>query len=88
MAFLDLFYLDEEEYRKRISSYTTEQLVKQEVVKLRQRYGAGCSIAASAATAIVTVGATAPVVGMNVRRRYLASTKLGLIRDELRKRNI
>ncbi|KAI0538476.1 hypothetical protein GGR58DRAFT_501139 [Xylaria digitata] len=71
---MGLLHFDQEEYKK--------------LDKLRKKYGAGYAIASSTATAIVTLGITSPMIGISARKRYIAQTKLKLIRAELQKRDI
>ncbi|TIC99156.1 hypothetical protein CH35J_006238 [Colletotrichum higginsianum] len=82
----DFFDFDEREYAVRISTYETDQLRKQEIVKTRQIYAASGSIGAGVGGAAFTAGATLVVTGYGARRYYVANKKLQLIQQEVTNR--
>lgn len=88
MVVADFFSFDEDEYKQRISSYTTERLVKQEVVKLRTQYMGSWSVGGGIGAAMFTFGASLAGSAYGGRRLYVANKKQHLIQDELTRRNV
>lgn len=88
MTWDDFFGCDWNEYAQRISGYTTERLVKQEVVKTRQQMAASISIGSGLGGAVFTMGGTLAISAYGARRMRVAKKKCELIQQELIKRNI
>ncbi|ETS81732.1 hypothetical protein PFICI_06734 [Pestalotiopsis fici W106-1] len=91
MTVEDFFTFDEHEYARRISdlqAYPNERLIKQEVVKLRQKFASSWSIGAGIGASPVTFGGSLAVSIVALRRRHVASKKNALIIAELAKRGI
>lgn len=88
MVVADFFSFDEDEYKQRISSYTTERLVEQEVVKLRIQCKGSWSVGGGISAAMFTFGASLAGSAYGGRRLYVANKKHHLIQDELTRRNV
>lgn len=88
MAPQDFFWLEAKEYAERISIYTNERLMKQEVVKLRQGISGRCTVGAGLGGAPFTFGASLVASGYGLRRIHMAHKKRKIIEAELSKRNI
>ncbi|KAI9881155.1 MAG: hypothetical protein M1830_007133 [Pleopsidium flavum] len=83
MAIEDLFHLDEVEDAQRISRYSDQDLMKQDVVEFRQIQAGAWSIGAGIGRAWFSFGATLAVSGYGGRRINVAVRKLELIHAEL-----
>lgn len=88
MAIEDFFHLDEVEYAQRISRYSDQDLMKQDIVKFRQIQSGAWSVGAGLGGAFVTFGATLAVSGYGGRRINVAVRKLESIHAELLSRGL
>jgi hypothetical protein len=88
MVFKDYFWLESKDYAERVSTYTSERLKKQEVVKLRQGISGRWTVGAGLGSAHFTFGASLIASAYGLRRIHLAHKKRKIIEKELTERGI
>jgi hypothetical protein len=88
MTWQDFFGCEWDEYAQRISTYTTQHLRTQEIVKTRQLMSASWTIGGGIGGAAFTMGGTLAVSVYGSRRYRVAHKKLELIQAELTRRGV